>query len=162
MSFAINRNLTIFPEVLLGPVRMAALDLLRDVKALCLQTQEPGGCLVLQIDPELPAEQFRLSLADGSAAVGGPDQAARKLLLEAGDEMGLVYGIYEISRRFLGVKDFWFWNDQVFCPRDSFPVPDGFFYESKPFAVRFRGWFINDEVLLYKWHIGHDPEIRPS
>ena len=62
MSFAINRNLTIFPEVLLGPVRMAALDLLRDVKALCLQTQEPGGCLVLQIDPELPAEQFRLSL----------------------------------------------------------------------------------------------------
>lgn len=158
MSFAINRNLTIFPEVLLGPVRMAALDLLRDVKTLCLQTQEPGGCLVLQIDPELPAEQFRLSLADGSAAVGGPDQAARKLLLEAGDEMGLVYGIYEISRRFLGVKDFWFWNDQVFCPQDSFPVPDGFCYESKPFAVRFRGWFINDEVLLYKWHIGHDPE----
>ena len=103
MSFTINRNLTTFPEVLLGPVKMAALDLLRDVKALCLQTQEPGGCLVLQIDPELPAEQFRISLADSPAAEDEPDQTGgSKLLLEGGDEMGLVYGIYEISRRFLG------------------------------------------------------------
>ena len=73
------------------------------------------------------------------------------LLLSSSDELGFVYGIYEISRRFLGVLPFWFWNDQKFIHRESIQIPSGFSYTSKPFRVKLRGWFINDEVLLHKW-----------
>ena len=73
------------------------------------------------------------------------------LLLSASDELGFVYGICEISRRFLGVLPFWFWNDQKFIHRESIEIPSGFSYTSKQFCVKLRGWFINDEVLLHKW-----------
>ena len=156
MSFIINRNLQIKPTTLLGPVQMAAQDLLRDLQTVCCETEEKGGTLLLQMDWDLLPEQFRISLEKNAQDNTGTKEET--LLLEAGDEMGLIYGLYEISRRFLGVKDFWFWNDQHFRQQAAYPVPEGFCYESRPFAVRSRGWFINDEVLLYKWHIQHDPE----
>ena len=26
-------------------------------------------------------------------------------------------------------------------------------YTSKPYAVKYRGWFVNDEVLIHKWYV---------
>ena len=75
------------------------------------------------------------------------------LAVYAGDDLGFVYGIYHISRVLLGVTDFWFWNDQRFTPQTAVEVPQGYRYESTPPAVRFRGWFINDEVLIDKWQV---------
>ena len=71
--------------------------------------------------------------------------------IAAGDELGLIYGLYRLSRDILGVQPFWFWNDQPFERAAGWPVPQGWRAQSEPMAVRYRGWFINDEVLLHAW-----------
>lgn len=71
--------------------------------------------------------------------------------IAAGDELGLIYGLYRLSRDILGVQPFWFWNDQPFERAAGRPVPQGWRAQSEPMAVRYRGWFINDEVLLHAW-----------
>lgn len=70
--------------------------------------------------------------------------------LTGADELGIIYGLLEISSRFLGITPFWFWNDQVFEKKKFAEIPEGI-YHSRPYCVRYRGWFINDEVLLDAW-----------
>lgn len=105
------------------------------------ESAAPGGCIRLEQAEGLPAECYRLQ-AEGKA-----------LTLAAGDDLGFVYGLFEISRRFLGVLPFWFWNDQAFAPVEQVPVPEDFCEESRPARVRYRGWFINDETLLSHWKV---------
>lgn len=75
------------------------------------------------------------------------------LLLSAADDLGFVYGLFEISRRFLGVQPFWFWNDQPFTVREGEKIPVGTVVESKSYKVKYRGWFVNDETLLSHWKV---------
>ncbi|MBQ1458827.1 MAG: glycosyl hydrolase 115 family protein [Butyrivibrio sp.] len=83
-----------------------------------------------------------------------------KLGIYASDDLGLIYGIYHISKTFLSVGEFWFWNEQVFKKKRGYRVPDDYTYESKPYKVRFRGWFINDEVLLSEWKPVVDGSVK--
>jgi lysophospholipase L1-like esterase len=76
-----------------------------------------------------------------------------KMTVRAADSLGCVYALLFISETFLGVTPFWFWNDQIFTKRPSAPVPSGI-YHSPHYAVRFRGWFVNDEVLIDNWDAG--------
>ena len=92
----------------------------------------------------MPAECYELVNRDGA------------LELFAGDERGFIYGIYRISRELLNVQEFWFWNDQQFEKRERISIPSDFSVKSRPFAVRLRGWFINDEVLLSAWSVNRD------
>jgi hypothetical protein len=76
--------------------------------------------------------------------------------IQASDELGFIYGIYEISRRFLRIKPFWFWMDEDIVKLDSVIIGSDFTYKSEPFAISYRGWFINDEVLLSAWSVDRD------
>lgn len=127
-------------------VRRAIETLRRDLRFTCFPTNRDGGKIYLVQVDGLEPECYIIQERDGALEIG------------AGDERGLIYGIYAVSRQLLGVQDFWFWNDQRFEPRDSIPVPKDFRLESKPFAVRFRGWFVNDEVLLHTWQVDRRPE----
>ena len=102
--------------------------------------------LALEKDNSLEPETYTLSCADNI------------LTIKASDDFGFIYGIYEISRRFLGIQPLWFWNDQKIERRESIEIPEGFFYKSEKPRVRYRGWFINDEVLLATWNIDGDYE----
>lgn len=82
-----------------------------------------------------------------------------ELLLTAADTLSFVYGLFEVSRRFLGVQPFWFWNDQKFIKTGSVTVPQNFTYESKPARVRYRGWFVNDETLISHWKVERRSEM---
>ncbi|MBP5652849.1 MAG: hypothetical protein J6X17_05460, partial [Lachnospiraceae bacterium] len=62
---------------------------------------------------------------------------------------------FYISRKFLGIQPFWFWMDQKIDRSDEIPVKYGDYRSDKP-AVTFRGWFVNDEVLISKWQIRND------
>jgi hypothetical protein len=73
-----------------------------------------------------------------------------KMTVHTGGSLGCVYALLYISEHFLGITPFWFWNDQHFTKAPSVPVPAGL-YHSPRYAVRFRGWFINDEVLIENW-----------
>lgn len=137
----LNRN-TIFPAAVTAkPIQYALGALRRDFDRIFAATAAPGGRLLLTINHTLAAEQYTLT--------AGTDT----LLLSASDDLGFVYGLFEISRHFLGVQPFWFWNDQPFEVRESVKIPTNTVIESKPARVTYRGWFINDETLLSHWKV---------
>ncbi|MEK5238994.1 glycosyl hydrolase 115 family protein [Paenibacillus sp. FSL L8-0470] len=72
------------------------------------------------------------------------------------DDLGIVYGILEFSRKFLGISPFWFWADQPVARREAVEIPCEA-YHSTPSKVRFRGWFVNDEVCLIGWKEPYPP-----
>lgn len=137
----LNRN-TIFPAAVTAkPIQYALGALRRDFDRIFAATAAPGGRLLLTINHTLAAEQYTLT--------AGTDT----LLLSASDDLGFVYSLFEISRHFLGVQPFWFWNDQPFEVRESVKIPTNTVIESKPARVTYRGWFINDETLLSHWKV---------
>lgn len=123
-----------------GPVLRAAKCLLRDIRATCMPGIKTGVQIEL-VQTVLPAEQYVLSAQKD------------KIVLSADDPLGFVYGLFAISREILGIQPLWFWNDQAIEKREGFPVPENWIRVSTPAAVRYRGWFINDEVLLHAWSL---------
>lgn len=103
------------------------------------------GAAIRLLEKTMPEERWTLEFKKDT------------LILSAGSTLGFVYGIYEISRRFLGVAPFWFWNDQTFEKRAYVEIPEDFFLEAEPFRVKLRGWFVNDEVLIHTWKVNRDP-----
>lgn len=93
---------------------------------------------IINIDAEMGKETYTLTLSE------------RVIYLDAGDELGFIYGLLFLSERFLGVQPFWFWNDQVFTTKAFVEIPEAS-YQSEKYEMAYRGWFINDEVLLDAW-----------
>lgn len=106
-------------------------------------TGKNGGTIYLEHSP-MDAEQYQIHVKNRSEVV-----------IRSGDELGLIYALLSISERYLGIHPFWFWNDQIFLKRDEALIPAGI-YESVKKPVAYRGWFINDEVLLSHWDAGRD------
>ena len=79
------------------------------------------------------------------------------ITIHASDDLGFVYGLLYISDQFLGIKPFWFWFDQKIEKVSSVTVKEGQYHSPKR-TVKYRGWFINDEVLIMKWQVGGDSE----
>ncbi|WP_438444062.1 glycosyl hydrolase 115 family protein [Gorillibacterium sp. sgz5001074] len=99
------------------------------------------------LDPRPEAFGFRFPVkSDGG----------RRLEIIGSDDLGLVYGILEFSRRMLGVEPFWFWMDQAPEPRRELVIPVAEYDAPAP-AVRYRGWFVNDEVCLIGWKEAYPP-----
>ncbi|MDD7642394.1 MAG: glycosyl hydrolase 115 family protein [bacterium] len=137
----INRN----TPVILGTdastaVTHAAKNLRRDLKAVCTGTDEIENRILLE-PADLPDEAYEVRVED------------LDLVIRASGELGFVYGIYEVSREILGVENFWFWNDQRFVTVDHVTGPEDYVKYGAPSSVRFRGWFINDEVLIQAWSV---------
>ena len=113
----------------------------RDMKAVFAETETPGDSIRLAKDSDLQPECFCLQVHDN------------EILLTAADALGFVYGLFEISKQFLGVQPFWFWNDQKFTQTEGVTMPQNFTYESRQARVRYRGWFVNDETLISHWKV---------
>lgn len=107
--------------------------------------------LVIATDRTLPPEAYTISISTLSAA-------QRRIRITGADELGIIYALLFLSEKFLGVTPFWYWNDQAFTRKPFIEIPDGSF-SSPSFSFRYRGWFINDEVLLDAWGQDHyDPK----
>lgn len=144
METILNYNTQIIGEQT-AAVRHASNNLLRDIRNVCRETEVPG-CQVYLEKCDLEKECFCLAARDG------------RLMIQASDELGFIYGIYEASRRFLGIHAFWFWNDQQFVRREEVRIPDGCQFCSKPYRVKYRGWFVNDEVLIHTWMVDREKD----
>lgn len=72
------------------------------------------------------------------------------------DDLGLVYGILHFSKEYLGVDPFWFWADLPPACKSSILIPATDYLSPEP-AVRYRGWFVNDEVCLIGWKEEYPP-----
>ena len=124
------------------PVHHAMENLKRDIKFVCLPAETVGDEIHLVVSGSLlHSEGYEISVKNGV------------LQIAACDEMGFIYGIYAVSRELLGVHDFWFWNDQQFARKDMIIVPEDYRLTSMPVTVRYRGWFVNDEVLIHTWMV---------
>lgn len=145
MPIIIRSTTKILSDITESSVDYAINSIKRDLTTVLTPSQTEGSSIRL-IRKDMGTEAYRIYVRDGS------------LWIEAGDDLGFVYGLYAFSREILGVKDLWFWNDQHFTPVDSIPLSDTFHLESQTSAVRFRGVFINDEVLFEHWSVDNDPE----
>lgn len=145
MGCGLTGNTRIESDEVNSAVVLALQNLKRDMGKVLAASNIPGLTIRLE-KADIADECYRLY------------RRGENLMLAAGSLLGFVYGIYEISRRFLGVHDFWFWNDQVFKKREIIPVEEGYDQISGPFRIKLRGWFVNDEVLIDKWSVNRDME----
>lgn len=121
----------------------------RDIKKCLIPDDSPETVIELASVTGLKTECYQISI---------PDE--HHLSIHAGDELGFVYGLLYLSQEYLDVQPFWFWMDQQILPKKTVAIPVGTEIASPVPAVRFRGWFLNDEVLLIHWHNGK-PEDFP-
>lgn len=117
----------------------------RDMDMVLEERKEQAGGRVILKWKELPEEAYEILVEK------------RRITLWAGDELGFIYGLLFLSEEFMGILPFWFWNDQKIEKREEILVPGGS-YASPGFRIRFRGWFVNDEVLISHWDRGVDRE----
>lgn len=114
----------------------------RDMRVALQDTKKVfPGKIYIRLEKEnrrLQDEQFSFTVAD------------ENLHVRAKDELGAIYALLYLSETYLGVDRFWFWND--LSPQQveyrTIHLVD---YLSPPSRVRYRGWFVNDEVLLSQW-----------
>ncbi|MFA6962709.1 MAG: glycosyl hydrolase 115 family protein [Opitutaceae bacterium] len=129
------------PDTHPSPAVAAALDDLRRDVAVVVPANLDVGRWTLSVErsASLAAETFILEIT-----------ADQRIAITGGDDLGVIYGLYEFSHRFLGVDPLWFWKDIEPAPLAAFdPTPQRI--ESGVPVFRYRGWFINDEDLLGRW-----------
>lgn len=145
MNITININSKIHSELQTEAIRRAMSALTRDMRKVFIPTQEEGHHIYLIKDVQKRECFCTVTSSDG-------------LEIRAADELGFVYGLYEFSHTFLGIKEFWFWNDQKITRKKDVEIPGDYYYQSELFRVKLRGWFVNDEVLLHTWEVDGDKD----
>ncbi|MDY7223274.1 glycosyl hydrolase 115 family protein [Halalkalibacterium halodurans] len=160
MAFVINQHTTYrIPTAPSSPVRHALKMVQRDheqvlgtAPRLISGTNEPADIVIRYAAPEdccpnwPEAFCFRF-VKDGDRT---------ELHIAADDDLGLVYAILEFSGKHLGVDPFWFWANLPPERRSRIEIPENDYDSQEPF-VRFRGWFVNDEVCLIGWKEEYPP-----
>lgn len=146
MNFILNLHTELQTSRTEAPVQNAVSILKRDMKKT-LSYEGISNVITLETCDDLPEEAYRISI---------PDE--RRLVICAGDALGFVYGLLSISETYLGIHPFWFWLDQDIPFLGSVAIPAGTWDAPIP-AVRYRGWFLNDEVLLMHWNNGESREF---
>ena len=145
--FHYDTKIIVVPQA--SPAVINAVDILkRDMKEAFFPTEEAGkeqsvSEVALCYDATLLEEAYRIEVCE------------QKISVFASDELGFVYGLLEMSHRFLGIEPFDFWMNKkpVKMPYCRIPVQS---IVSPKYGVRFRGWFFNDEVLLSHWKLEGD------
>lgn len=157
-------TLVIVPERLSQPLRHALHMLERDWLAVfgqapVMYTEKQGFAgspFCIQIRYAMPQDEcpgraeafvFRFTHAPRNSAI---------LTISANDDLGLIYGILHLSRVYLGIDPFWFWAETPIMQQTSITIP-ATDYISPQAAIRYRGWFVNDEVNLIGWTDHYPP-----
>ncbi len=144
----------LLPETVTKPVRHGVDILFRDIekvlghRPLTTATRELATVVVQYATAEDPvknrAEAFGLRFETN------PANGQAQMVVSGSDDLGIIYGLLYISREFLGISPFWFWADQQVQPRKRVEISIEE-YLSPEAKVRYRGWFVNDEVCLIGW-----------
>lgn len=144
-GFILSRATALCPGPACPPIQNAADILARDIRSHALDDGPQNAIRLLQ-DNTLPEEGYRIAVR--------PEE----IRIAYRDDLGAIYGLLSVSERYLGVLPLGFWNDQPIRSRPYVSIPCGS-YASPAYAVRFRGWMINDEVLLDGWKDTREEEL---
>ncbi|MBQ8159872.1 MAG: glycosyl hydrolase 115 family protein [Clostridia bacterium] len=149
MSFLFSQNTQIVSDLAPGgefskPVGHAVEILKRDMEDTLLPASAdmPENRIVLEKAQGCPQESYEIASGGG------------EIRITFSDDLGGVYALLFLSREFLGIQPLDWWSGRVARRHSEMfvEVPDGT-WTSPVYAVRFRGWFINDEVLFTGWHV---------
>ena len=145
MEFIIYNNTSVVYDGNSKAVLNAVNILERDIKKTVIsKTGDSHNEIVLETCEGFGGEEFTVIVGE-------------HITVQAGSELGFVYGLLYISEKFLEIKPFWFWMDQKIEKAESIPVKYGEYRGSEP-IIKYRGWFVNDEVLIMKWKINGDED----
>ena len=112
MDFMLSRATRVTAQWASAPVQHAVARFWRDMEMTLSTTGfVPDNRLMICLAPALPPESYTLDVTEN------------QLTLCAADDLGAVYGLLDISRHYLGVAPFWFWNQQQFEPKPFATVP---------------------------------------
>jgi hypothetical protein len=104
-----------------------------------------GNDIVIEIDSNIKtAEQFIINASDSNISI------------RCADELAVIYAVLYMSRNYLGVDNFWFWTEKEPEKAEAINIACGE-YISPVARVRYRGWFVNDEVCLIGWSDVYPP-----
>ena len=142
MSFLLSPATVICADESFPSIRHAADILRRDMRDVLTGsgTDLPRNRIQVCFDASLPKEAYAAAISDD------------EILLRCGDDLGAVYALLSVSERCLGVQPLAWWN------RLKPPAPSPFLslqpvsWSSPKWSVRYRCWFVNDEVLFTLWH----------
>ena len=157
MNIQINASSRIVTSLNDKPLQYAIENLYRDIGKVCSDTDQTGSNIML-VYSEKPLIEASYRISTVMESEGLTAENLGNIRIEATDTLGFIYALYHISREILRIHDFWFWNDQVFTEEEAYEIPSDYYYESEPYAVKLRGWFVNDEVLLHKWTLDGDKD----
>ena len=74
------------------------------------------------------------------------------LKIMGSDDRGVMFGLYRFASECLGVDPFYFWSGREPKKAEE-KCWDGISISQGDPSFKFRGWFINDEVLLHTWKL---------
>lgn len=157
--FTLNRNTRFVSEITTKPVQNAIAMLERDRDKVFVETEKPGGSVVLvqknmfrdlqeensewQKEEILAEERYKINIE------------AERIVIYAQGDLGFIYGLLYLSEHYMNIRPFWFFMDQRVEQKKKVTIQEGVICSKDP-AVVFRGWFFNDEVLLLKWNYNAD------
>lgn len=145
--FELNTNIKIESEIKWISVQYGIDRFIRDINMTLKKTTDKGNIICLDYVEGLKRENYRIYF-----------DKKNKMRIEASDELGFIYALIFLSEKYLKIQPFWFWNDQKFKKQEKIIIPINE-YHSIPAKVPFRGWFINDEVLIDKWSVAENPKL---
>jgi len=152
--FRLDKNTSIkVPDVLTSPVKYALDMLIRDMEKVF--GQKPEVCANKSntlISIEYASKDDEVAQRPEAYAIRFSESAENGAVMHVvgSDDLGVVYGILHISGKYLEVDPFWFWADKEPSKKEFVDIPMTDFLSPTP-RVRFRGWFVNDEVCLIGW-----------
>ena len=138
-AFILSRATRIEADAATKPIEAAMGILRRDIREVLTDFAAENAIRVFT-GRFLEEEQYRVEVGEDA------------IIVQCGGDLGAVYALLSISARALDIQpmDWWMRRDprrlataELLCG----------VWESPVYAVRWRGWFVNDEVLLTGWHI---------
>lgn len=146
--FKITKDTSFSFPALTPPVKHAYDIFMRDFTKVFGQGFKEGGDVTIHTGcGSLESEQFSLTVTENN------------INIDCADELGAVYAVLYMSREFLGVDDFWYWTEKEPNKRNAVTLSSRE-YTSPLARVRYRGWFVNDEVCLIGWSDEYPPSRK--
>ncbi|GEP23913.1 glycosyl hydrolase 115 family protein [Lentilactobacillus diolivorans] len=140
-KFFISKDTNVQTNFTNDVLRNAAEILQRDIRKT-VTNHKSHNTIILKVDlaANLKGDAFQVVFP-----------AIDRILVIAKTELGVMYGALAISKDVLGIDDFWFWLDKMpkSVPYVEFPKVESL--KMPDYHVKYRGWFVNDELLINHW-----------
>jgi hypothetical protein len=154
-----------------APVRRATEDLLNDFSKVFGQApnltdhlEDSGQIAILISGPKAPDFGARCKAPTGTESFAfsvvhlGGRQVRDMICLTGADMRGTIYAIYQFSQTVLGIDPMYLWTDKLPERRSSITLPADLVKVHPSPAIKYRGFFPNDEDLLSGWIPGSKSE----